>query len=133
MASIWMLSKDAMRGMNIIGAISDFLDEHQAKRETASSSRNRVLNVLRNIATGARSFIDSNVRIDSFSMIVAEAVYTDMSKTPTELISIIENCIERLDSYEVDQDSCLDVLRIIAKNTSKVTSRRVDTESLILH
>jgi hypothetical protein len=133
MASIWMLSKDAMRGMDIISAISDFLDEYQTKGCPTIESRERVLGVLEKIILGARSFSDLNIKIDSFSMITAEAAYTEMSKTPTELISIIEKCMEKirlLDEYEND---CLDILRIIAKNAMQVTSRRVDTKSLILH
>jgi hypothetical protein len=133
MASIWMLSKDAMRGMDIIGAISDFLDEYQTKGLPSSESRDRVLNVLENIILGARSYIDSNTRIDSFSMITAEAVYTEMSMTPTEFISILEKCIERIRLQNDYQNDCLNIIRIIAKNATKVTSRRVDTKSLILH
>ncbi|MHA1389694.1 MAG: hypothetical protein ACTSWA_01425 [Candidatus Thorarchaeota archaeon] len=133
MASIWMLSKDAMRGMNIVGAISDFLDEIQREGHPTSESRNRVICVLENLISGARSYIDSNIRVDSFSMITAEAVLTEMTKTPTEFISILENCVKRIRVEEENQNNCLDILRLVAKNTMQVTSRRVDTKSLILH
>jgi len=133
MASIWMLSKDAMRGMDIIGAISDFLDEYQTEGCSTSESRDRVLSVLENLISGARSYIDSNIRIDSFSMITAEAAYTEISKTPTEFISILERCAESIRLQKENLNDCLDILRIIAKNAMQVTSRRVDTKSLILH
>jgi len=133
MASIWMLSKDAMRGMDIIGTISDFLDEYQTKGCPTSKSKDRVISVLENIILGARSYIDSNIRIDSFSMIIAEAVYTEMLKPPSEIILILEKCIEEIRLHDDYHNNCLDILRIIAKNATKVTSRRVDTKSLILH
>ena len=94
MASIWMLSKDAMRGMDIIGAISDYLDEYQTKGKPSPKSRNRVISVLENIISGAKSYTDSKIRIDSFSMITAEAAYTEMTKTPSEFVSVLKRCIE---------------------------------------
>ena len=133
MASIWMLSKNAMRGMNIVGAISDFLDELQREGYPTSESRNRVLYLLENLISGARSYIDFNFRVDSFSMIIAEAVFTEMSKTPTEFISALETCVERIRLQKENRNDCLDILRLIAKNAMQVASRRVDTKSLILH
>ncbi len=133
MASIWMLSKDAMRGMDIVGAISEFLDEYQTKGRPTSESSDRVLYVIERLILGARSFLDSNVRIDSFSMMIAEAVHTEMSKTPNELISILERCAEHIRSQSEHLNDCLDILRIISKNVMRVTSRRVDTRSLVLH
>jgi len=133
MASIWMLSKDAMRGMDIIGAISDYLDEYQTKGSPTSISRDRVISVLENIILGARSYTDSNIRIDSFSMITAEAVFTEMAKKPSEFVSVLERCIECIQYEKECQNDCLDILRTIAKNAMQVTSRRVDTKSLVLH
>ena len=133
MASIWMLSKDAMRGMDIIGAISDFLDEYQTNGCPSLKTKDRVISVLEKMILGTRSYIDSNVKIDSFSMIIADSAYTEMSKTPTEFISILEKCIKKININDGHQDNCLDVLRIIAESATKVTSRRVDTKSLILH
>jgi len=133
MASIWMLSKDAMRGMDIIGAISDFLDEYQTKGCPTSKSKNRVINVLENIILGAKSYTDSKIKIDSFSMVIADSASTEMSKTPTEFILSLEKCIEKIKLHDEYQSNCLDILRVIAKSATKVTSRRVDTKSLILH
>ncbi len=133
MASIWMLSKDTMRGMDLIGAISDFIDELQTRGHVTSGSKDRVLDVLKKIIAGARSYIDTNVQIDSFSMKIAEAVYTDLEMRPRELVETIENCIELIQFQGKLQDSCMNILRVIAKKAMEVTSRRVDTKSLILH
>jgi hypothetical protein len=128
-----MLSKDAMRGMDIISAISDFLDEYQTRGCPTSVSKERVIGVLEKIILGARSFGDYNINIDSFSIITAETAYTEMSVTPTEFISIIEKCMEKIRLLNEYENDCLNILRIIAKNAMQVTSRRVDTKSLILH
>ncbi len=133
MASIWMLSKDAMRGMELIGTISDFLDELQTKGHATSESKDRVLEVLKRVIAGARSYIDTNVQIDSFSMKIAEAVSRDLEMTPRELVETIENCIELIQFQGELEEPCMYVLRVIAKNAMEVTSRRVDTKSLILH
>lgn len=133
MASIWMLSKDTVRGMDIIDAISDFLDEYQTKGCPSSEARDRVIGVMGSIILGARRHIESNVRADSFSMMVAEAAYTDMLKTPSAFASILTECTERIRLQSDYPDDCLDILRVIAKNATRVTSRRVDTKSLILH
>ncbi len=131
MASIWMLSKNAMRGMSVVGTISDFLDTLQRERVPSSEVNDRMLHVLDKLILGARSFIDSNIRIESFFKSTAEAVYTDMSLTPTEFVSVLEKCMERIKTHEY-QDECLEIIRSIARNAMQVASRRVDTRSLIL-
>jgi hypothetical protein len=133
MASIWMLSKDAMRGMDIVGTISDFLDEYQTKGSAKPKTTDRVITILENIILGAKSYVDSSIKIDSFSMITAEASYTEMEKTPSEFVSVLEGCIQCIRLQKECQNDFLDTLRIIAKNGMQVTSRRVDTKSLILH
>ncbi len=133
MASIWMISKDAMRGMDITGAISDYLDEYQTKGKSSSVTRDRIINVLKNLILGARSYTDPKIRIDSFSRITAEAAYTELAKTPSEFASDLEICIKCIQQEKGCQNDCLDILRIIAKNAMQVASRRVDTKSLVFY
>ena len=133
MTSIWMLSRDAMRGMDIIGVISDFLYDCQTEGNTTPDSRDRVIDVLERVILGARSCVIPNVRIDSFTMMTARAAYTEVSKTPSDFISTLEKCIKRIGGQNECGNDCLNVLRTIAKSVRRVTSRRVDTESLILH
>jgi hypothetical protein len=132
MASIWMLSKDAMRGMDIVGTISDVLDEFQTRGQLSSRSRDRVLGVIEKIIAGARSYYDTKTRIDSFSMITAEAAYTEISKPPSEFVSMLEECAECIRFEKGCQNKCMDLLRVIARSAMQATSRRVDTRSLIL-
>lgn len=127
-----MLSKDAMRGMNVVSAISDFLDESKSAGIQNKKAMDRVIALLEAIYLGARSYTDTRVTIDSFSAVVAEAVATDLWKTPAELAIILEDCLEKAKSQTVSEP-CLNILRIIAKSAMCVTSRSVDTRSLVLH
>lgn len=122
-----------MRGMDIVSAISDVLDEFETNGKLSQKSRDRILSVIEKIILGTRGYLDTKVRIDSFSMITAEAAYTEMSKPPSEFISVLEKCAECIRLQKDCQNECMELLRIIAKSAMQATSRRVDTRSLILH
>jgi len=50
-----------MRGMDIVGAISDVLDEFQTKGELSQKSRDQVLTVLEKMILGAKGCIYRDV------------------------------------------------------------------------
>jgi len=131
MASMWMLSKTAMKGMNIVSTISDFIEAVKQGTHTSDDSRERVLHLLHKIAQGAMSFRKENIAVDSFYQIIAEKLAEDRSCTPSELESTIKRCADAIREGLASPD-CLDFLRSVAQQAMQVTSRSVYGRFLVL-
>ncbi len=132
MASIWMLSKDSMRGMRIASAVSDFIHEARTLNTPDEHTRERIIKILREIIEGARSFIEREIIVEAFLVELAENLVKELEIDPTGLIERLDDCIQHIENNETS-GKCFDILRVIANNAINITSRSVDPRSLFLH
>jgi hypothetical protein len=139
MASIWMLSKESMKGMDIVAVLTDVLyaSEQATLKEPAISRQElheafqRGKDFLSLLAASVAGQTQKAQQMDLFMLRVAESLEKSMVLTPTMLFQKLETAMKELESYRASSSTvCL--FEKASEAVMNITSRSVEETSTSL-
>lgn len=136
MENIWMLSKESMKGMDIVSASTDVLytfEQLTLEKDRISDTElcdkfkkgNDFLSLL---ATATRRQTEKSKHADLFMLKIVESLERSMGLTPTILHKRIEGAKKELEGYKVSSET-IDLFEKISQAAMSMTSRSVESIS----
>jgi hypothetical protein len=139
MANIWLLSKQSMKGMDVLGVATDVLyaleqrSSEEPLAEAESKHRlDRGLDLIGRLDSAAKAQISRSGQKDLFLLKVVEDLEMGLGLTPSELAEKLEKGSLELKEGSASSDT-IRVLEQLLLIVMKLTSRSVDALSTSLH
>jgi hypothetical protein len=139
MTNIWLLSKQSMKGMDLLEVATDVLfvleQEGQAQGLAGQELRehlDRGAQLLQRLACATESQTSHVGRNDVFLLRIAEAMEKELGLPPTELVKRLEKASLELQRGSASADT-IAVFEEFSDVVMRLTSRSVDAISMPLH
>lgn len=139
MTNIWMLSKESMKGMDIVSVSTDVLYAFEQLTLGKQKISDRELrdkfqkgsDLLSLVATAVVGQTEKGKRMDLFVLRVVESLEKSMGLTPTMLLKRVEGARTELEARKVSSET-IDLFEKISKTVMSMTSRSVEEISTSL-
>ena len=138
MTNIWLLSKQSMKGMDLLEVATDVLyvlEQQELKPLEEGDLRQRLhkgQDLLQRLAFAAKAQISQTGQKDLFMLRVAEGLEKNLGLPPSELVEKLERSFLELEKGFVSADT-INVFEHVSDIVMKLTSRSVDAISISLH
>jgi nitrogenase subunit NifH len=139
MASIWLLSKESMKGMDIVSIVTDALyafeqstvDNQAVSKKDIQEKFQSGSALLSMLIKAVRRQTEKGKRVDLFMLKIVESLEKSMGISPTNLIKKIEEAKKELQSFKVSTET-INLFEKISQAVMNMTSRSVEEISTSL-
>lgn len=139
MTNIWMLSKESMKGMDIVSVSTDVLyafeqltlDKQMISRQGLREKFQKGSELLSLLATAVIGQTEKGKQMDLFMLRVVESLEKSMGLNPTMLLKRVERAKKELEVYKVSSET-IDLFEKISQAVMSMTSRSVEEISTSL-
>jgi hypothetical protein len=135
MTNIWMLSKQSMKGLDLLEVIADMLSAQEIPREKVTDQEKKLKITLERGSELLQRFIDaaetqisrSNPK-DIYIHRMTEELEKNLGLTPSKLAVKLEKCTEELDEGKLSSET-FQIFEELSDIVMRITSRSVDVIS----
>lgn len=139
MTNIWMLSKESMKGMDIVLVSTDVLyafeqstlDKQMISNQELHEKFQKGSEFLSLLANAVIGQTEKGKQMDLFMLRVIESLEKSMGQTPTMLLKRVEAAKKELDVYKVSSETT-GLFEKISQAVMNMTSRSVEEISTSL-
>jgi len=132
MTNIWMLSKQSMKGLDLLEVIADMLSAQEIQREKVTGQEKKIKLTLERGSELLQRFLDaaetqisrSNPK-DIYIHRVTEELEKNLGLTPSKLAAKLEKCTKELDEGKLSSET-IQVFEELSDIVMRITSRSVD-------
>jgi hypothetical protein len=132
MASVWLLSKHSVKGMDVLNVTTDLLYSLEQRKKGEPVDENEFMDragkgqdLFRRLISGAKAQTSRTSVNDLFLLRVVEEVEKKSRLTPTEFEQKAEKASVSLEKNEIDPEA-IELLEVVSDVVTKLTLRSVE-------
>jgi len=135
MTNIWMLSKQSMKGLDLLDVTADILSAHESQKEKITYPESKFKEAVKRSSDLLKKFIETaEAQIsrshpkDIFIQNITEELEKNLSLPPSKLIERLEKSVRELEQEKISSDTAY-IFEVLSDIIMKITSRSVDVLS----